>query len=246
MQYCNITFSLHVWWVARKLLTLLAETYNISYMKNLLLILFTIIPLCACAQKYSARRNQDAAALRAQAHARDSLMQTLQITAAGAYEKEEVVYIDSVPAKVLFTRAMETPNDLPVTKVELDSSNKESSAVIYKGEFSLGFNHVGLGDGWIRHGDFSLKVLCEDGRAQIILTVPDIIAVYNRSGLTIQRTIKEFVNDIFEYKGRREFKGKKGDRGEALLKDIISSSDNIINAMKLRLEKSAAEKTAKE
>ena len=99
-------------------------------MKSLLLILFTIIPLCACAQKYSARRNQDAAALRAQAHARDSLMQTLQITAAGAYEKEEMVYIDSVPAKVLFTRAMETPNDLPVTKVELDYSNKESSTVI--------------------------------------------------------------------------------------------------------------------
>ena len=77
----------------------------------------------------------------------------------------------------------------------------------YKGEFSLGFNHVGLGDGWIRHGDFSLKVLCEDGRAQITLTVPDIVAVYNRSGLTIQRTMEEFVNDIFEYKGRREFKG---------------------------------------
>ena len=215
-------------------------------MKSLLLILFTIIPLCACAQKYSARRNQDAAALRAQAHARDSLMQILQITAAGAYEKEEVVYIDSVPAKVLFTRAMVTPNDLPVTKVELDYYNKESGTIIYKGEFSLGFKHVGLGDGWIRHGDFSLKVLCEDGQAQIILTVPDIIAVYNRSGLTIQRTIKEFVNDIFEYKGRREFKGKKGDRGEALLKDIISSSDNIINAMKLRLEKGAADKTAKE
>ena len=246
MQYCNINFSLHVWWVARKLLTLLAETYNISYMKNLLLILFTIVPFCACAQKYSARRNQDAAALRAQAHARDSIMQSLQITAAGAYEKEEVVYIDSVPANVLFTRAMETFNDWPVTKAELDYYNKESGIVIYKGEFSLDFKNVGLGDGWIRHGDFSLKVLCEDGRAQITLTVPDIIAVYNRSGLTIQRTIKEFVNDIFEYKGRREFKGKKGDRGEALLKDIISSSDNIINAMILRLEKSAAEKKVKE
>ena len=133
MQYCNINFSLHVWWVARKLLTLLAETYNISYMKNLLLILFTIVPFCACAQKYSARRNQDAAALRAQAHARDSIMQSLQITAAGAYEKEEVVYIDSVPANVLFTRAMETFNDWPVTKAELDYYNKESGIVIYKG-----------------------------------------------------------------------------------------------------------------
>ena len=248
MQYAILQYNFFSTCLVKckKFANFASRNINISYMKNLLLILFTIIPLCASAQKYSARRNQDAAALRAQAHARDSIMQTLQITAAGAYEKEEVVYIDSVPAKVLFTRAMETYNDWPATKAELDYYNKESGIVIYKGKFSLGFNNVGLGDGWIRHGDFSLKVLCEDGRAKITLTVPDIIAVYNRSGLTIQRTIKEFVNDIFEYKGRREFKGKKGDRGEALLKDIISSSDNIINAMKLRLEKGAADKPAKE
>ena len=215
-------------------------------MKRLLLTLFTIIPLCACAQKYSVRRNQDVDALRAQAHARDSIMQILNITAAGAYEKEEVVYIDSVPANVLFTRAMESFDDWPVTKAELDYYNKENGIVTYKGEFPLDFKNVFLGDGWIRHGDFSLKVLCEDGRAQITLTVPDIVAVYNRSGLTIQRTMEEYINDIFEYKGRREFKGKKGDRGEALLKDIISSSDNIINAMKLRLEKGAEDKNAKE
>ena len=173
-------------------------------------------------------------------------MQSLKITTAGAYERKEEVLIDSVPASVLFARTMETLNDWSVTderiKAELDYYDKDSCIVIFNGRFSLDFKNVFLGDGWIRHGDFSLKILCEDGRAQITLTIPDIIAVYNRSGLTIQRTIEEFINSIYEYKGKREFKGKKGDRGEALLNDIISSSDNIINTIKQRLGKGIAGK----
>ena len=79
------------------------------------------------------------------------------------------------------------------------------------------------------YGDFSLKVQCKDGVTQITLSFPDIIEVYNRSGLTIQRTIEEFIKGIYEVKG------KKREREEALLKELVSSANDIINVLKQKL-----------
>lgn len=162
--------------------------------------------------------------------------QDIQLTETGAYEKKEVVVVDSAKAIILFERAMIALSDWTgpdgKAKAGIDYQEKETGTVIYKGVFSLGFKNVFLGDGWNRYADFVLKVRCKDGRAQVTVTVPQITAVYNRNGMKSSASTAQWVQAV------KEAKGKKHERGIALLNDLTSTVDGLAAAMADRLKKS--------
>ena len=112
----------------------------------------------------------------------------INLTENGAYEKKEVVKVDSTKAIILFERAMIALSDWTgpdgKAKAGIDYQEKETGTVIYKGRYSLGFKNTFLGDGWYRYAEFTLKVRCKDGRAQVTIIVPSITAIYNRNGMT--------------------------------------------------------------
>ena len=161
--------------------------------------------------------------------------QDIQLTETGAYEKKEIVVVDSAKAIILFERAMIALSDWTGSdgkaKAGIDYQEKETGTVIYKGEFSLGFKNVFLGDGWNRYANFVLKVRCKDGRAQVTVTVPQITAVYNRNGMKSSASTAQWVQAV------KEAKGKKHERGVTLLNDLTSTVDGLAAAMAERLKK---------
>ncbi len=160
--------------------------------------------------------------------------QDIALTESGAYEKKEVVVVDSAKAIVLFERAMIALSDWTgpdgKAKAGIDYQEKETGTVIYKGRYSLGFKNTFLGVGWDRYAEFTLKVRCKDGRAQVIVTVPTVTAVHNRNGMTSTNTIKEILDAV------NQSSGAKRERGEKLIEDLKETADGILIAMCERLK----------
>ena len=139
--------------------------------------------------------------------------QDIELTETGAYEKKEVVVVDSAKAIILFERAMIALSDWSgpdgKAKADIDYQEKETGTVIYKGRYSLGFKNTFLGDGWNRYAEFLLKVRCKDGRAQVTVTVPTVTAIYNRNGMTRTNSIKVLLDAVKQSKGAKRERGKK-------------------------------------
>lgn len=158
---------------------------------------------------------------------------SLPLTPGGAYEKQTVVAVEGASAAILFERAMIALSDWtgPDGKAQagIDYQNAETHTVIYKGRFSLGFKNTFLGDGWYRFAEFTLKVRCKDGRAQVTATVPTMTAVYNRNGMTRQMSIKELLEAVEKSKGDRRVRGTK------LISDMREITDLIVTLMTNRL-----------
>lgn len=156
------------------------------------------------------------------------------MTPDGAYERKEVVTVDSVSAAVLYDRAMMALTDWTgpdgKAKAGIDYQNQETHTIIYKGMFSLGFKNTFLGDGWYRYANFTLKVRCKDGRAQVTLTVGTMTAIYNRGNIERSWTIAEIKESVMKSKGA------KRERGETLLTDIVETADGIMAAMGAKLK----------
>ena len=144
--------------------------------------------------------------------------QDIKLTETGAYEKKEVVVVDSTKAIILFERAMIALSDWTgpdgKAKAGIDYQEKETGTVIYKGRYSLGFKNTFLGDGWDRYAEFTLKVRCKDGRAQVTVTVPTVTAIYNRNGMTRTNSVKKLSDAV------QQSKGSKRERGEKLMNDL--------------------------
>jgi len=160
--------------------------------------------------------------------------QDIELTPDGAYEKKDVVTVDSVSADVLYDRAMIALTDWTgpdgKAKAGIDYQNQETHTIIYKGMFSLGFKNTFLGDGWHRYANFTLKVRCKDGRAQVTLTVGTMTAIYNRGNIERSWTIGEIKEAV------KKSKGAKRERGEMLLTDIVETADGIMAAMGSKLK----------
>ena len=160
--------------------------------------------------------------------------QDIELTPEGAYEKKEVVVVDSVSAAVLYDRAMVALSDWTgpdgKANVGIDYQNQETHTVIYKGTFYLGFKATLLGAGWHRYGNFTLKVRCKDGRSQVIITVGEITGIYNRDNIERAWTIAEIKE------AAKKSKGAKRERGEMLLADIVDTADGIMAAMGAKLK----------
>lgn len=164
--------------------------------------------------------------------------QDIELTENGAYEKKEVVVVDSAKAIILFERAMIALSDWTgpdgKAKAGIDYQEKETGTVIYKGRYSLGFKNTFLGDGWNRYAEFSLKVRCKDGRAQVIVTVPTVTAIYNRNGMTRTNSTKVLLDAV------NQSKGAKRERGEKLMTDLVETADGLVAAMCERLKNGGA------
>lgn len=152
----------------------------------------------------------------------------------GAYEKKIVVSVDSTKAGILYDRAMEALSDWTgasgKAQAGLDYHDRDAGTVIYKGHEYIGFKKVFLGDGWERYADFTIKVRCKDGRAQITTTIPTITFVYNKNGMKRNFTAVEVTKAV------EDAKGKKKERGIALLADIKELIETITSAMRDRLK----------
>lgn len=114
----------------------------------------------------------------------------------GVFEQKKVVYVDSVKASTLYRRAMEALSDWTGTdgrsRAGLDYCDKEEGLVTYKGEFYNGYRKLLLGT-LPFYTDFTLKVRCKDGRAQVIVTVPTMHTVLN-NGKKRTWTVREIVD----------------------------------------------------
>lgn len=169
----------------------------------------------------------------------NAMGQTIEVNESGAYEMKEVVDVEGASAAVLFVRAMEALSDWTgpdgKAKAGVDFQDKETGTVIYKGRYSLGFKNTFLGDGWSRYAEFTMKVRTKDGRAQVTVTVPKVMAVYSRNGTTREGTVAQLVSQV------EKAKGAKGERGEKLLEDLTGTADGLVKAMVERLKNGAAD-----
>ncbi len=163
--------------------------------------------------------------------------QEITLNENGAYEKKTVVLVENTSAAVLFGRAMEALSDWTGadgrSKAGIDFSDKDAGTVIYKGTYFLGFKKTLLGAGWNRYADFTLKVRCKDGKAQVTAIVSSITGIYNTNGMKKSYTIREVV-DITQ-----SSKGKKKERREEFVSDIITTADALVAAMSERIKGSA-------
>lgn len=160
--------------------------------------------------------------------------QDLELTEQGAYELKQVVMVDSTSAAVLYDRAMMALSDLTgadgKATAGIDYQNQETHTVIYKGRYSLGFKNTFLGDGWNRYAEFSLKVRCKDGRAQVTITVPTVTGIYSKGNITRQNTVGELAKAVMDSRGN------KHERGEALINNLVETADGLAKMMCDRLK----------
>ena len=160
--------------------------------------------------------------------------QEITLTDNGAYEKKIVVQVDSIKSSILYGRAMEALSDWTgasgKAQAGIDYNDRDAAIVIYKGHEYIGFKNVFLGDGWERYADFILKVKCKDGRAQVTVTIPTITFVHNKNGMKRTYTVSEILKAV------DESKGKKKERGIAMLDDIKELIESLSIAMSNRLK----------
>lgn len=159
--------------------------------------------------------------------------QQIELTASGAYEVKKVIEVPNSTGAQLYGRAMETLSDWTGpdgnAKANIDYHDKEAGTVIYKGAYDLGFKNVFLGEGWKRYGEFTLKIRCKDGKAQITMSTPTMLFYYTKNGMQRRWTVKEVVDEV------NNCKGKRRERGEAILANMVSYTSSVIDAMAIRL-----------
>lgn len=114
----------------------------------------------------------------------------------GVYEQKRVVEVDGATASKLYSRAMEALSDWTGSdgrsKAGLDYCDKEEGIVTYKGEYYNGYRKLLLGAQMPFYTDFTMKVRCKDGRAQITVTVPSMHAILP-NGTVHTISVKEIV-----------------------------------------------------
>lgn len=103
----------------------------------------------------------------------------------GNYEEKRVVEVEGATAGVLFGRAMEALSDMlgadGKVKSGIDYSDKEAGTIVYKGNSAVGIASV-IMDKIPLYMDFTLKIRCKDGRAQVTITVSGAHAVDKKLG----------------------------------------------------------------
>jgi hypothetical protein len=96
----------------------------------------------------------------------------------GVIEKKQVVMVEGVSADKLYVRALEALSDWAGaqgnSKIGIDVQDKDEGLVVYKGRLEMGFHKVNFMAGWEVFADFTIKIKCKDGRAQVSANVPSL------------------------------------------------------------------------
>lgn len=159
--------------------------------------------------------------------------QNIELTADGAYERKEVVTVDGISAAVLYDRAMMALTDWTgpdgKARAGIDYQNQETHTVVYKGSFYAGARK------WMmtqidRYANFTVKVRCKEGRAQVTVNVSTITATVDSNGRSQTMTLGKAISEMKKTSGARR------ERGDGAVAYITNTADNLFNAMKLRLQ----------
>jgi len=138
---------------------------------------------------------------------KDSIMEAVLKT--GIYEVKRVLTVDNTNASTLYVRAMDALSDWTGSggnsRAGLDFCDKDAGIVTYKGEIYNGSRKLLVSNAQY-YTDFTIKVRCKDGRAQITINVPSvtIIARNGRQTVNIREVIKQ------QMKGKNNKKGFDG------------------------------------
>jgi len=154
--------------------------------------------------------------------------QDIELTPEGAYERKEVVTVDSASAAVLYDRAMIALTDWTgpdgKAKAGIDYQNQETHTVVYKGRFSVCTRTYRLVR-FERYANFTVKVRCKDGRAQVTVTIPTLTIIIPSNGRTQTSTFREVISEL------KKASEKQRERGEATIETITDTADDIHKAM---------------
>lgn len=130
----------------------------------------------------------------------------------GVYEQKRIVTVDGVKASTLYRRAMEALSDWTGTegrsKAGLDYCDKDEGVVNYKGEFYNGYRQMALGRQMPFYTDFTMKIRCKDGRAQVTVIVPTMHATLP-NGQTKTWTMREVIEQNEKTSPRKQEKAQK-------------------------------------
>ena len=131
------------------------------------------------------------------------------LTESGVFEQKEVVNVEGVSAQNLYLRAIEALSDWTGTdgrsKFGIDHQDKESATIIYKGKDYLGFRKFGGIYGWYIFADFTLKVRCKEGKAQVTVIIPTMTAEFMVNNISATIPLSEITPD-YTYKGKTNCK----------------------------------------
>ena len=129
----------------------------------------------------------------------------------GVMEQKRVVVVDSISKNTLFRRAMEALSDWTGpegrSKAGIDYSDKDEGVVTYKGVFYNGYRKLLLST-LPFYTDFTMKVRCKDGKAQITVTVPSMHTVLDDGSKRVW-TIREIVEGQLKADPKKVEKAKK-------------------------------------
>ena len=129
----------------------------------------------------------------------------------GVMEQKRVVVVDSISKNTLFRRAMEALSDWTGpegrSKAGIDYSDKDEGVVTYKGVFYNGYRKLLLST-LPFYTDFTMKVRCKDGKAQITVTVPSMHTVLDDGSKRVW-TIREIVEGQLKADPKTVEKAKK-------------------------------------
>lgn len=130
----------------------------------------------------------------------------------GVYEQKRIVTVDGVKVSTLYRRAMEALSDWTGTegrsKAGLDYCDKDEGVVNYKGEFYNGYRQMALGRQMPFYTDFTMKIRCKDGRAQVTVIVPTMHATLP-NGQTKTWTMREVIEQNEKTSPRKQEKAQK-------------------------------------
>lgn len=130
----------------------------------------------------------------------------------GAYENKVVEQYEGVEAGTLYVRALEALSDWAgsqsKSKVNIDVQDKEEGLVVYKGSLYIGYHKVNFMAGWHVYADFTLKIKCKDGRAQISCHVPTATFDWSAKQYPANTTVE--LGEIYpKYNYKSQFRIKK-------------------------------------
>jgi len=158
----------------------------------------------------------------------------------GVYEQKVIVTVDSVKAGTLYTRALEALSDwtgsLQKSKANVDVQDKDEGLVVYKGQLYLGYGKQNFMYGWDTFADFTMKIRCKDGKAQITMTIPSLTFYWTADNTMTTAPIAELLP---EYTHKSKFLIKKA--AKALAPKVPDEVNNAIEAIRSVITRSSDE-----
>ena len=123
--------------------------------------------------------------------------QEIQFNAEGCYEVKKVVTAENMTASDLYTKALVSLSDWAgsqqKTKANVDVQDKEQGLVVYKGQIYLGYGKQNALYGWDTYADFTLKVRCKEGKAQLTIVVPSLSYYWTADNTEYSAPISEIL-----------------------------------------------------